>query len=167
MSDNQTPPFAISVNGRRTPLKFLGPDQILMIDEALASLNDFGEIVKQYTDQATKQFTNVEFDTYVLMPNHMHMIIIINNPESSLRVQTCRGGVTPPLQRTLGHLVGYYKYLTTKQINIVRNTPGIPLWQRNYYERIIRNDKELYNLRQYIQNNPMQWDNDKDNPIYF
>ena len=43
MSDNQTP-FEISVNGRRTPLKFLGPDQILMIDEALASLNDFGEI---------------------------------------------------------------------------------------------------------------------------
>ncbi len=46
----------------------------------------------------------------------------------------------------------------------MRNHPGMPVWQRNYYERVIRNEKELFKTREYIQNNPMQWDIDRDNP---
>lgn len=64
------------------------------------------------------------------------------------------GGEPPPLQgRTLG------------QINKIRNMPGIPVFQRNYYEHIIRNDNELSGIREYIVSNPLKWDEDEDNPL--
>ena len=53
---------------------------------------------------------------------------------------------------------------TAKQINILRATPGIPLWQRNYYEHIIRTEDELNCLREYIRNNPLRWELDRENP---
>lgn len=90
------------------------------------------------------------------MPNHVHFIVIINESND------CRGGVTPPLP-TLGNIIGYFKYQSTKQINIIRNTPGLPIWQRNYYEHIIRNEKELYEIRKYIKNNPLNWQDDEYN----
>jgi REP element-mobilizing transposase RayT len=57
--------------------------------------------------------------------------------------------------------MAYFKYGTTKQINIIRNIPGMRLWQRNFYEHIIRNDSDLNRIRQYITNNPANWENDK------
>ena len=80
---------------------------------------------------------------------------------------TNQGGETPPLHRTLGQIVAYYKYQSTKEINRIRNTPGIPIWQRNYYEHIIRNENDLNRIREYILNNPLQWDNDENNPVNF
>jgi len=59
----------------------------------------------------------------------------------------------------LPKIVGRFKMNSAKQINQMRNTPGISVWQRNYYEHIIRNDKSLENIRNYIINNPLQWDN--------
>jgi len=64
----------------------------------------------------------------------------------------------------LGAFVGGFKAATTKQINIIRNNPGCPVWQRNYYERVIRNDNELARAREYIMNNTLHWDNDENNP---
>ncbi len=63
---------------------------------------------------------------------------------------------------TLGQIVAYLKYGTTKQINIIRKTPGIRLWQRNYYEHIIRGDHELNKIREYIINNPYNWKDDEE-----
>ena len=74
------------------------------------------------------------------------------------------GGETPPLRTlvcTLGQIVGYFKYQTTKQINIIQNIPGSRLWQRNYYDHIIRNDEDLNRIRTYIRNNPQQWSIDQ------
>ena len=66
---------------------------------------------------------------------------------------------------SLGAIVGQFKSIVTKQINKIRNTPGTPVWPRNYYEHVIRNEKELNTTREYIQNNPMKWDLDNENPI--
>ncbi len=60
--------------------------------------------------------------------------------------------------------MAYFKYQTTKRINELRGTPGAPFWQRNYYERVIRDENELGHIRQYIENNPLNWDSDADNP---
>jgi REP element-mobilizing transposase RayT len=57
-----------------------------------------------------------------------------------------------------------YKSAVTRRINQLQDTPGAPTWQRNYYERIIRNDGELDAIQGYIQNNPRQWDQDRENP---
>ena len=62
-------------------------------------------------------------------------------------------------------IVGFYKMNTAKRINQFRNTPGMPVWQRNYYEHIIRNDKSLNQIRQYIRDNPFNWGIDENNPV--
>ena len=66
---------------------------------------------------------------------------------------------------SLGAIVRSFKSAASKRINEIRNDPGSPVWQRTYYERIIRNDHELERIREYIVNNPLQWTDDSDNPM--
>ena len=123
-------------------------------------LNSAGQMIEKWWLELMKKFPTVKKDTHIVMPNHFHGIIIIN--------ADCRGGVTPPLRKyTLGQIVAFFKYQTTKQINQTRGTPGIPLWQRNYYEHIIRDEKELHNIRRYIEGNPVLWEYDRENPNCF
>jgi REP element-mobilizing transposase RayT len=76
-----------------------------------------------------------------------------------------RGEVTSPLRKaTLGNIVAYFKYQSAKLINESQRTPGANVWQRNYFEHIIRSDKELNNIRDYIANNILQWSFDTENP---
>lgn len=63
----------------------------------------------------------------------------------------------------LSKIIGYFKMNIAKQINILRATPGIPLWQRNYYEHIIRTEDELNRIREYLQSNPLRWELDREN----
>jgi len=77
------------------------------------------------------------------------------------------GGETPPLhRRTLGQIVAYFKYKSTKEMNAIDNTGTITkFWQRNYYEHIIRNENELKQKTNYILDNPSRWDEDAENPL--
>lgn len=83
-----------------------------------------------------------------------------------------RGGETPPLPAvrtnpTLGQIVAYFKYQTTKIINQqIYGAVGIKIWQRNYYEHIVRTPKSLERIRQYIRDNPWNWTTDLENPEY-
>ena len=70
-----------------------------------------------------------------------------------------------PAKRSLGALIAGFKAATTKRINAWRGTPGNPVWQRNYYDRIIRDEDELWRIREYIANNPAQWAVDRENPL--
>ncbi len=75
------------------------------------------------------------------------------------------GAATAPLRRpTPGQIVAYFKYQSTKQINLQRGTPGIPIWQRNYYEHIVRSERALDAIREYINDNPLRWELDRYNP---
>ena len=65
----------------------------------------------------------------------------------------------------MGKIVAYFKYQSAQQINLIRNTPGYPVWQRNYYEHVIRNEYEINRIRQYIIENPVKWAEDEDNPV--
>ena len=90
------------------------------------------------------------------MPNHLHGIIIIKHEE-------CRGGSrTAPTQnevkpKPLGRFIGAFKTASTKHINQIRGTPGTQLWQRGFYDHIIRNEHELWAIRRYIKHNPKNW----------
>ncbi len=77
-----------------------------------------------------------------------------------------QGGETPPLRKpTLGQIVGFFKYQSTKEMNAMDNTGTITkFWQRNYYEHVVRNTKELQQKTDYILNNPSRWDDDEENP---
>jgi hypothetical protein len=69
------------------------------------------------------------------------------------------------LTGSLGSIMQNFKSVSTRRINKLRDNTGCPVWQRNYYERVIRNEHELVNAREYIANNPMKWALDKENPL--
>lgn len=77
-----------------------------------------------------------------------------------------RVGLNPtPTKHGLPEIVRALKTFSARRINEMRNTPGVPIWQRNYYEHIIRNDESLHRIREYIVNNPAQWALDRENPL--
>lgn len=128
-------------------------------------LNAYGETVLNCWNEIPKHFSHVILDSFVVMPNHIHAILSISNVGAGLPRPSTKGAETAPLRPvTLGKIVAYVKYQSTKFVNEIRNTPGIPVWQRNYYEHIIRNENELLQTQKYILENPLKWSSDPENP---
>ena len=125
-------------------------------------LNDYGVIAKDEWIKSSEIRKEIKLDEFVVMSNHIHGIVWINNPVGA--------NGRSPLHRTnmgsktLSSFVAGYKSTVTKQINGLRRFPGVPVWQRNYYEHVIRGDTELNRIRQYIMENPLKWDTDSENP---
>ena len=135
-------------------------------------LNVFGEIVREEWFRSTEIRTEIELfpDEFVVMPNHIHGIVwIVGDTVGAQRrcapTATIRG-VTPNnvSPGSLGAIVRGFKSAVTKRINAHRGTPGARVWQRNYYERIIRDQRALNAIRRYILNNPWRWHLDRYNP---
>jgi putative transposase len=116
----------------------------------------------------------MQLDEYVIMPNHTHGIIYNVVGAGSPRPWSPRPWFPRPetpanLGRenpapTVGKIVAFFKYQTTKQFNALRNIGMQKLWQRNYYEHIIRNNDNLDKIREYIINNPLRWLDDRNHP---
>ena len=111
-------------------------------------LNDAGRIVADAWQWLEIQYDHVALDAWTVMPNHFHGIIVINN---HCRDGSRRGGSrtapTTVKRKPLGRLIGVFKTMSIKRINVIRNTQGTTLWQRNYYEHVIRNKNELNRIR--------------------
>ncbi|MCK4231825.1 transposase, partial [candidate division WOR-3 bacterium] len=71
-----------------------------------------------------------------------------------------------PKPRSLGSIVGSFKSAVTRRVNRMQASHGATFWQRNYYEHVIRNEKELNLIRQYIMDNPLKWETDRENPAF-
>ena len=156
-------------------------------------LNEIGQIVVECWNLIPQHFPSLELGESVIMPNHMHGIISWNitdcrgevtspTPDERKNITDRRGEVTSPTpderknatdrrgevtSPSLGKIIAYFKYQSTKHINQHRNVAGTRVWQRNYHDHIIRDDTDLQRLRQYIQDNPMKWELDQlhpDNP---
>ena len=145
-----------------------------VVDDVMI-LNDWGIVTNQFWKEVAAHFCGVAIDAHVIMPNHVHANIVIvsdntrRGEETSLSPATTQGGETQggetqPLQPTLGQIVAYYKYQTTKAINLLRGMPGTKFWQRNYWEHVIRNDAEMDRIREYIETNPARWSDDQLHP---
>lgn len=130
-------------------------------------MSDFGRIVTEEWERTVQLRSYVRVDAFVVMPNHVHGIVwIVEDETTSVGAQRPCAPATPPtnvLPRSLGAIVRASKSAVTKRINQIRDIPGAPVWQRNYYERIIRNERELNAIREYIQNNPANWPSDTEN----
>lgn len=128
-------------------------------------LNDIGEIVSHKWLWTGKIRTNIKLDEFVVMPNHMHGIIQIvemhNDVGAHRNVPPQIEQFAKSTQNSIPTIIKLFKSTTTKQINQFCNTPGLKIWQRNYYEHIIRDDKDLNRIREYIINNPLRWTEDK------
>ena len=128
--------------------------------------NDGGKIAETCWLDIPKHYPNVELDEFVIMPNHVHGIIVINdknvgvqNFESQQNVESQYNKFQNIIPRSLGSIVRGFKIGVTKWFR--QNTDVYTVWQRNYYEHIIRNDNELYRIRKYILKNPFKWNDDK------
>jgi putative transposase len=139
------------------------------------AVSEEGKIVELCWINISKHFEHVSLDIFQIMPNHFHGIICINSvgarssrPEQSHGAPAQFGRENPaPTNLTLGNVIAYFKYQSTKDRNFRKPPPYQLLWQRNFYEHIIRNDADLKRIREYIQNNPQQWDLDSENPNNF
>ena len=120
-------------------------------------LNDAGRVAQMMWKAIPAHFPHVEIDAWIVMPNHVHGIIIIVGA-------THASPQSGPPKGSLGAIVGSYKSAVSRQINQLHRTPGATVWQRNYYEHIIRDAAALDRIRKYISDNPAHWAEDMENP---
>ena len=138
------------------------------IVNAEVQLSDCGRIADECWRAIPEHFPNLELDAYVIMPNHIHGILVIHengmatNPSPSAGARHASPlrphGVEPG---SLGAIVGSFKSAVTKRIG--REIKPTSIWQRNYYEQVIRDERDLNRIRGYIQSNPANWEGDKEN----
>ena len=119
-------------------------------------LNDCGRIVDDVWRKMFRSWDDSE--TWIVTPNHLHGIIAITNIAAG-------GSRTAPTRKTLGRLVGAFKTASTKCINEMHGTRGATIWQRNFYEHIVRDDRSFARIANYIHDNPARWDTDPENPL--
>lgn len=129
-------------------------------------VNDVGKIARTCWMEIPDHYPHTVLDEYIIMPNHVHGIVRATHasPQHASPQQPQPAPAREPKRQSIGTIIGSYKSAVTKQSNKIRNTPGISVWQRNYWEHIIRNEKSLENIRNYIINNPAQWAEDENYP---
>ena len=113
------------------------------INNGEMQLNVIGQIVSAIWEKIPCHFSNVELDEFILMPDHLHGIIVITELDENTS--------------SLPTIIQNFKSISSRKINRINKNSGISIWQRNYYERIVKCEQELQNLREYIQNNPVKW----------
>lgn len=129
----------------------------------VVELNEYGRIVKRCWNEIPAHFPKVVLDAFVVMPTHVHGILAFSGLGAG---EPCDGteGVRKPCAGSLSTVVRSFKAAVTKEVNALRNTPGATVWQCSFYDRIVRNRKELERFRRYIANNPLKWSLDRENP---
>ncbi|WP_429885137.1 transposase [Geoalkalibacter halelectricus] len=145
-------------------------------------LNELGMVVRDEWLRTPQVRPKVVLDEFVVMPNHFHAIFWITDPVGAHRCAPWsntapipqpgmndggRAHVSAPLRRksnSLGSIIAGFKSAATKRINALRDASGRPVWQRNYYEHVIRGERDLHAIRQYVADNPAQWEMDTNHP---
>lgn len=127
-------------------------------------LNHYSTIVQACWDDLPNHYRHVELDAFVIMPNHIHGIIVLTDHERGFVGAGLRPA--PTKHHPLSEIVRAFKSFSARRINELRDTQGTSLWQRNYYEHIIRNEYDLEHIRKYISENPLNWAKDENNPQF-
>ena len=163
-------------------------DRLCLLGEILGcemALTRAGQVVLECWNDLADHYSHVETDEFIVMPNHVHGIIVLtdqqrknpipDNVGAGFNPDNVRAGFNPdnvgaglkpaPTRRhPLSEIVRAFKTFSSRRINEHRGSPGVPVWQRNYYERVIRNEQKLDSVRQYIVDNPAEWAEDAENP---
>lgn len=126
---------------------------------------DPGKIAEAHIQQIPVKFPGISVDTYVIMPDHIHMLLRVNDVGEAFRLpQDNKAGTnegdfngTGNPSPTIGNVIGWYKYQVTKQINLLAAASGVKVFQRSYYDHVIRNQADYNEIWEYIENNPQKW----------
>jgi len=113
-------------------------------------------IIRQVWDNLPDHYDNIILDEFVIMPNHVHGIIIIQDDVVGADLRSAR---------SLSEIIRAFKSFSTREINKYLCISGQSFWQRNYYDHVIRGEKDLYSRRKYIRENPLKWELDEENPV--
>ena len=148
-----------------------------IIEKEEMILNENGNLVKQLWMGIPKHFSNVKLDEYIVMPNHLHGIIVIDNEfpvwnagnvgnckerRSAFPTTMCSLQNDDRSKMLVSKIIHGFKSSVTRQIRKQYNNYSFA-WQKSFYDHIIRNERSLQNIREYIQNNPLKWAIDKNN----
>ena len=128
------------------------------IENGETQLSSIGKYILECLNNLPMKLPYVFLDEYVIMPNHIHVIFVIDNPEEEISIKEKR---FQPEKRSLSIVVRNFKSSVTLLAR--QHSPETKIWQARFYDRIIRNEKELQAIRTYIQNNPLHWEQDRNN----
>jgi putative transposase len=131
----------VCAHGRRRTFGEVSDDRVV--------LSAAGLIVERQIDQLPERLTSVALDSFVVMPNHVHVLIELHE----------RARQASPLRV----VVGSFKSGSSREINALRGTPGTQIWQRGYYDHVVRDEDDLMRAREYIEMNPIRWALDPEN----
>lgn len=128
-------------------------------------LNGLGQIVQVEWTWSGELRDEISLDIYQVMPNHFHAIVLIK-PVTAKKYHVGASGARPSRiePKSLSSLVAGFKSSTTSKIRKMSKDPNLKVWQRGFYEHVIRNEAELNSRREYIMNNPLKWELDRNNP---
>ena len=130
--------------------------------------NACGSVVVACWNEIPNHFPDVRLDEFALMPNHMHGILIIEACDKPDAPTHAAGSTSQrfgaPTAQSLPTIVRSFKAAVTKRVRELAGKPDLEIWQRNYYEHVIRNEESLNEIRRYIQENSLRWALDKENP---
>ena len=137
--------------------------------------SSFGQIAADCWNDLPNHYRHMSLDAFIVMPNHVHGIVVltdtpggpITHPDQYNEAIPIEGGMDgahaskrPPLSE----IIRAFKTFSAKQINLQQKRTGTSFWQRNYYEHIIRNERSYFAIRDYIVNNPVNWNKDQLHP---
>lgn len=125
------------------------------------TLNELGLVVHNEWIKSEIIRKEIKLDVFIVMPNHFHGIVFIQDEHTKKKTGDQPVAPTGPGNKSISSLVAGFKSAVTKQINEIRKTPQAPVWQRNYYEHIIRHEQSLETLREYIIHNVQTWHQDE------
>ena len=129
-------------------------------------------MVEQVWEEIPGHFHGINVDTFIIMPNHIHGIIVIEQDDRSLPVVGAmhasplhlnENNPKGPQPFSLGTIIGSFKSAVTKRFHEITHSQNILLWQRNYYDHIIRDEKDHLAVYEYIISNPCNWEKDEEN----
>lgn len=126
-------------------------------------LHEQGKIVSEEWDRSGELRSEVGLGPFVVMPNHVHGIVTIETVGAHGNAPSKRGLIDRP-RRSLATFVGGFKGAVTRRINSLRDAAGTPVWQRNFYEHIIRDQDDYNRIQAYIHDNPRRWAEDEYHP---
>ena len=131
--------------------------------ESGVRLSPEGKVAQQAWVDIPKHFPHAEAGPFVIMPNHVHGIIILNALPAGRRGTACRAPTSfgRPVAGSLSTIVRSYKSAVTRTVHLRRPFSTPPLWQRGFYERVVRGEEDLRRIAEYLEENPRRWAEDE------
>ena len=145
------------------------------IKDGQMELNAIGTMIQRVWSGLAEHYVALEADEFIVMPNHLHGILVLTRADPTTRAEDrqepgrARQEPAPTGGLSLHEIIRRFKTFTANQYRQGLSSPGSSpmegqLWQRNFYEHVIRNERDLAAIREYIATNPLQWHLDKENP---